>query len=170
MAHNSELSAQFRNFVLCFYQILRVQVSICTHLLVQLLLLAQSVFGILDTLLQILNRKLAHLELLLKLCVLLPSFGFATTVLFALLFKLKYQLALFFSLLSEAVQLRFEVNDCVRLLFQLVVFQIHLNLCNMGVVLFLFNLFYQVGLVLSLLFIIFVQLCYLFFVGLYILL
>ena len=85
MTHNAELSAQFRDLVLRLDEVLRVQVPVCTHLLVQLLFLSEPIFRILNALLEILDCELAHLELLLELRILLFCFCLSAAVLLALL-------------------------------------------------------------------------------------
>lgn len=46
MRHNTELTAQLCNLVFRLHQVLAVKVFVCTHLLVQLLLLAQFLLAI----------------------------------------------------------------------------------------------------------------------------
>lgn len=170
MAHDAELSTQLRDLVLRLDEVLRVQVPICSHLLVQLLLLPKSVFCVLNTLLEVLDGEFAHLEFLLELRILLLSLRLSAAVLLALLFQLENKLALLLGLLAETVQLLLEINDRISLLFELIFLEIRLDLRDVGAVLLLLNLLNQVVLVLALLLVVLVQLCNLLFVCLDVLL
>lgn len=113
LCHASKLHLKLSYLLLCFKQILGVQISVRSHGFIQVLLLLQPAFSLYVLFLQLSYKIILEFDLLQALVVLSVGLGCFNAVLLLVLFKLKDEFLQLFSLRLVAHDLVLELLEFI---------------------------------------------------------